>query len=143
LVLLFDTNSYTPPDLDRAIATAKKFIQTRTKSADKVAVMVSSEGIRVMQDFTVDRDLLIKAIEQVGALSISDTPTATGPTQLAALETAIRMLGALPEKKALIYLSNGLARTGDNQVQLQSTINTAIRANVAIFPIDTRGLVEK
>ena len=34
-----------------------------------------------------------------------------------------------------------MQRSGqDNQVELRSAINAAVRANVAIYPIDTRGL---
>lgn len=47
-----------------------------------------------------------------------------------------------PEKKALIYFSSGVSKTGvDNQSQLQSTVNAAVRANVAFYPIDARGLM--
>ena len=62
--------------------------------------------------------------------------------KLAAIEKASRMLAALPEKKALIYFSAGVSKTGvDNQAQLEASINAAVKANVAIYPIDTRGLM--
>ena len=62
--------------------------------------------------------------------------------QLAALESAVKMLGSLPEKKALVYFASGMSRTGlDNEAQLRATINAAIRSNVAFYPIDARGLV--
>ncbi len=52
------------------------------------------------------------------------------------------MLGALSEKKALIYFASGLRLNGvDNQAQLHATINAAIRAGVSFWPIDARGLV--
>jgi hypothetical protein len=62
--------------------------------------------------------------------------------KLAALEQAARMLKSFPEKKALIYFSGGVTRTGmDNEAQLQATINAAGKANLAIFAIDARGLM--
>ena len=62
--------------------------------------------------------------------------------QLSALQTAVTMLRALPEQKSLIYFSSGLRLNGvDNQAQLRATTNAAIRANVALHPIDARGLV--
>ncbi len=62
--------------------------------------------------------------------------------KLAAIEQAARMLAALPEKKALIYFAGGVSKTGvDNQAQLEASINAAVKANVAIYPIDTRGLM--
>ena len=62
--------------------------------------------------------------------------------KLAALESAVKMLGTLPEKKALVYIASGMTKTGmDNQAQLRSSVNAAIRANVVIHTIDARGLV--
>jgi len=52
------------------------------------------------------------------------------------------MLGALSEKKALVYFASGVDRVGsDNDAQLRATVNAAIRNNVALYPIDSRGLV--
>src|SRR6185295_959000 len=57
-------------------------------------------------------------------------------------ESAARMLGALSEKKALVYFASGVTKTGrENDAQLRATINSAIRNNVAFYPIDARGLV--
>ena len=45
------------------------------------------------------------------------------------------MLGSLSEKKALIYFASGVdTHRLDNQAQLRSTINAAIRTNVAFYP---------
>ena len=61
---------------------------------------------------------------------------------MAALESAVKMLGSLAEKKALVYFASGMTRTGiDNQAQLRATINAAIRSNVSFYPVDARGLV--
>ena len=58
------------------------------------------------------------------------------------LESAVKMLGSLSEKKALVYFASGMTRTGiDNQAQLRATINAAIRSNVTFYPVDARGLV--
>ena len=52
------------------------------------------------------------------------------------------MLASLPEKKALVYFASGVGKTGvENQSQLRATVNAAIRANVAFYPVDARGLV--
>lgn len=61
--------------------------------------------------------------------------------KLAAIEEAVRKLAALPEKKALVYITGGIYKTGiENQAQLEASINAAHKANVSIFPIDARGL---
>ena len=63
--------------------------------------------------------------------------------KLAALEQVVRQLAALPEKKALVYITGGISKsTGlENQAQLEASINAAVKSNVAIFPIDARGLM--
>ena len=62
--------------------------------------------------------------------------------QLAALQTAAKMLGQLNEKKSLVYFASGLRLNAlNNQAQLHATIDTAIRAGVSFWPIDARGLV--
>src|SRR5678815_3407260 len=44
-------------------------------------------------------------------------------------------------KKAILYFSSGMQRNGsDNQIELRKAINAAVRANVAIYPVDSRGL---
>ena len=61
--------------------------------------------------------------------------------KLAAIEQAAKMLASFPEKKALVYFSGGVSRSGlDNEAQLQAAINAATKANLAIYSIDTRGL---
>ena len=66
----------------------------------------------------------------------------TTDRQLAALQTAAEMLGRLNEKKELIYFASGLNLNGlDNQAQLHATEDAAIRAGVAFWAVDARGLV--
>jgi hypothetical protein len=52
------------------------------------------------------------------------------------------MLKPVPEKKLLIYFSNGVSKTGaGNQAQLKATVDAAVRANVAIYPVDPGGTI--
>ena len=47
-----------------------------------------------------------------------------------------------PAHITLLYFSGGVNKTGiDNQAQLEATINAAVKANLAIYPIDARGLM--
>ena len=61
--------------------------------------------------------------------------------RLRALKTLAETLAPIEQKKAIVYFSAGMQRSGqDNQVELRAAINAAVRAHVAIYPIDTRGL---
>jgi VWFA-related protein len=165
LVLFFDQAGMPVADQLRAQKAAVSFLQTRITQSDLVAILSYAADLKVLQDFTDDRDRLIKVVR---GLATGDTGMANGSTgddseadsgaaytqndsefnifntdrQLAALESAARMLASLPEKKALVYFASGMSRTGiDNQAQLRATINAAIRSNVAFYPVDARGLV--
>jgi VWFA-related protein len=166
IVMFFDFSSMQPQDQIRAVDAATKFLQTQMTASDMVSIMVFGSALKTVQDFTDDRDLLISAIkgfhigESSELASISDTGADSEDQsglfvadetefnifntdrKLAALEDAARRLSQFPEKKALVYLSGGVEKTGvDNQSQLRATVNTAVRANVAFYPIDARGLI--
>jgi VWFA-related protein len=166
LALYFDMTAMPVPDQLRALNAARKFISKQMAPADLMAIMKFSTGsVQVLEDFTGDRDRLETAIqtlivgegqgfdENAGDDSTADTGSAFGQDdgefnlfntdrQLSALQTAATMLGHLNEKKSLIYFASGLRLNGvNNQAQMKVTTNAAIRANVALYPIDARGLV--
>jgi VWFA-related protein len=163
LALYFDLSAMPVPDQLRALAAADKFVRTQITPADLVAIMMYSSGaVNVLEDFTADRDRLLATIQTlvvgeddnaVDAADQSDKGAAFGQDdsefnlfttdrQLSAIQTAVKMLGQLSEKKSLVYFASGLMLNGtNNQAQLHSTINAAVRAGVTLFPVDARGLV--
>jgi VWFA-related protein len=166
LAMYFDMSTMPPADQLRAFDAAVKFIDTQMDASDLVAVMTYDGGsVRVRQDFTGDHALIRRAMEKLVAGlsqgfdettaddSSADTGAAFGQDdsefnifntdrQLAALQTAVKMLGTVNEQKALVYFASGLRLNGtDNQAQLVATTNAALRANVLLYPIDARGLV--
>jgi hypothetical protein len=53
----------------------------------------------------------------------------------------MQALGKLPQKKSLIYFSNGISQSGaDNQSALRAATAAAVKANVSIYSLDIRGL---
>jgi hypothetical protein len=114
--------------------------------------------VAVHEDFTGDRERLLATLQTMivgedqnvpepvmdGAFGQSGGEFAIFRTdrQLAALQTAAKMLGQLNEKKSLIYFASGLRLNGtDNHAQLRATVNAATRAGVSFFTVDARGLV--
>jgi VWFA-related protein len=165
IALYFDMGAMPVPDQLRAQSAAVKFLRTQMQPADLVAVFAFSDRLHVLQEFTDDRVKVAAVIEKLfigedqgfdqtaSDESAADIGSAFGEDdaefnifstdrQLAALQSAVKMLGGLNEKKVLVYFASGLRLSGtDNQAQLQATTNAAIRANVAFFTVDARGLV--
>src|SRR5439155_127000 len=125
-----------------------------------------SNKLRVVEEFTDDRERLITTLRKMslgegsdlagvaatdaeegddsGSFTADETEFNIFNTdrKLTALEDAARKLSIYPEKKALVYFSSGVNKTGvENQSQLKATVNAAVRANVAFYPVDSRGLV--
>src|ERR1017187_8404264 len=165
MAMYFDMSAMPVPDQIRAETAAMKFIQTQMKPADLMAILTfNGAAVQVLQDFTEKKDDLETVInklfiadtgldETTNDDSTADTGAAFGEDdsefnlfttdrQLGALQTAVKMLGQLNEKKVLVYFASGLQLNGiDNQAQFQATTNAAIRANVSFYPVDARGLV--
>jgi VWFA-related protein len=167
MVLFFDLGSMAIPEQLRAQEAALKYLDEQITTADMVAIMLYSASLQVLTDFTADRAQLrdiIKTLpigemaefagvadtadddnEDTGAAFVADETEFNifnTDRKLQAIQDAAKKLSALPEKKALIYFSSGLQKTGvENHAQLEATILMATKANVAIYPIDARGLM--
>lgn len=162
MVLYFDLSNMPFFDQLRMYAGAQQYLTRGMSAADAVAIMAFQNGkVATKLGFTDDREALRGAIDDLrqaaddelnGGGVRMDTGGAFGEDddtfnlfstdrQLAALQTAVTDLGPLPEVKTLIYFGSGLRLNGaDNQAQLRATVNAAVRSNVTINPIDTRGL---
>ena len=74
-------------------------------------------------------------------VSAQELDTFNNDVRLRALKTLAEALSPIQQKKAILYFSAGMQRNGtDNQVELRAAVNAAVRANVAIYPVDARGL---
>lgn len=164
IVLYFDWTSLDEAQQVRAKEAAEEWIRNKMTAADLVRIVAFGSRLRVVQEFTGDRDALIETVRkfQTGEMSElaaegatdaeagEDAAFAADDTEfnvfntdrkLAALEDLARSLAALPEKKAVVYFTAGVSRTGmDNEAQLRAAVNAAVRSNVSFYPVDVRGL---
>ena len=169
MVLLFDTSSMQPEDVQRALDSANKYVSEQMSPSDLIAVATVSTTLNILNDFTGDRAVVAASLSKLGytegtatpppdaataatdeALAAAETAAATETSEvdmfnndvrLRALRTLSDTLAPLEQKKAIIYFSAGMERSGqDNQVELRTAINSAVRAHVSIYPVDTRGL---
>jgi VWFA-related protein len=170
VVLLFDSNGMEPEQLERAVGSARAYVSERMTGADLVAVASIGSGLAVEQDFTPDRALLARALdgilgverpEETGAATDAAADAASEESaeaesftpdtseldlfnidrRLRAIEDLSRALAPIVQKKSVVYFSNGMTGVGaDNQVELRAAIDRAVKANLSVYPVDTRGL---
>lgn len=170
IVLLFDTSSMQPDDVQRAVDSANKYVSTSMTDVDLVAVATIGSSLQVLTDFTAEREKVAAALAKLGYTEGTDTPPPSASTvatdeadaaaddttesadaaeldmfnndlRLRALKALAEALAPIEQRKAILYFSAGMQRSGeDNQVELRAAINAAIRSNVSIYPVDSRGL---
>jgi VWFA-related protein len=169
IVLLFDVSSMQPEDVQRAVDSAQKYVREQMNTADLVAVASVSSMIDVLTDFTGERERVDAALARLAYTDGLATPPAAESTaatdeaaaaaeeparpeaseldmfnndvRLRALRTLAETLAPIEQKKAIVYFSAGMQRSGDdNLIELRTAVNAAVRAHVAIYPIDVRGL---
>jgi len=91
-LLFFDVSSMQPDDLMRALKAATSFVRQRLTPADLVAVVTYTSNLRVVQNFTNDRDALSKALngillgEESSNLAAGGTVGAAGSTDASGQE---------------------------------------------------------
>jgi VWFA-related protein len=166
ILLFFDLSAMDPEQIDRSVDAAKKFVDTKMQPADLMALVSLATNMRVDLDFTDDKSKLLAALtayssgqgqgfengsagsaegtgETSGAFSADDTDfnTFSADRKLLALQSLMQALGKLPQKKSLIYFSNGITQSGaDNQSALRAATAAAVKANVSVYSLDIRGL---
>jgi VWFA-related protein len=165
IVMFFDLTSMQPEDLERSVDAAQTFLKTKMQPADLIALVSLGDALTVDQDFTADKDALIREVgayngtegqgfEQGANANTNQVEDTTAYTpdeseyndlntdrELFALRAISQSLAKINEKKSLLYFSGGISRDGiENQASLRSAINAAVRADLSIYSVDTRGL---
>jgi VWFA-related protein len=166
IVLFFDFSAMQPEEIDRSVDAARKFVTTKLQPADLIAIVSLATNMHVDCDFTDDRDKLSGvlaaytssqgqgfdngltgssegAAETGGSYTEddSDLNTFTADRKLLAIQSLVQVLGKLPQKKSIVYFSNGITQSGvDNQSALRAATAAAVKANTSIYSLDIRGL---
>ncbi len=164
IVLFFDFSAMEQDEVERAMSSAQNFISRQMSPADLVAIVSLSTALVVNQDFTSDRQQLTNVLRRLQGLdasgmeqtNMSDVQEDTGAAfsaddteynifntdlRLQAIAQVSQVLSRIDQKKAILYFSGGVQQTGtENQSQLRAAVNAAVRANVSLYPVDTRGL---
>lgn len=166
MLLFFDFSAMDPEQIDRAVEAAQKFVSAQMQPADMIAIVSLATDLHVDLDFTSDRDKIqsvLKAYtssegqgfdngssgsaegsaETGGAFTADDSDynTFSADRKILALDSIMKTLGKIRQKKSMIYFSNGISQSGtDNESALRTATAAAIKANVSIYTLDVRGL---
>ena len=168
-VLLFDVSSMQPEDVQRAVEQSMEFVDTELEPADLMAVVSIGSRLNVLSDFTSKREDLLAGLQALAyqdgtdvdlsalvATVASDAEAAAAETasteasafeefnndvRLRAIKTLCETLMPIQQRKAVMYFSAGMRRSGDdNQIELRNATNACNKANTMIYPADARGL---
>ena len=153
LVLFFDNSTMNFGDQAIARKAAASFIDANAGPNRLMAIANFSGGLQIAQNFTSDVARL-KAI--VAGTSIPMGPTANDSqigglgraagnfgarNMILAIRDLAKNLRSIPGRKTLVLLTAGFRVTQELMTDATATIDICNRSNVAIYPIDVRGLV--
>ena len=151
LVLLFDGSSMNTGDQTVARQAAAKFIDTNA-GPDRMMEIVNYGGsMKVAQNFTADAERLKSVVNSVQFPAVSTSSSAAGAAaadfaihaMLQNLRVLGKGLGSVPGRKILVLFTAGFKLSPDHPEiisEATATINECNKSNVAIYPVDVRGL---
>jgi VWFA-related protein len=167
IVMFFDLSSMQPEDTDRAVEAAQDYINKKMQPADLVALVSMATGLSMDQDFTSDKAALLRGVgkyngtEGTGFANGNEGGNSGGTAddgssftaddseynslntdrELYAIRTIAKSLERVDQRKSMLYFSGGLTRQGiENQASMRAATNEAVKANMAIYSVDSRGL---
>ena len=137
----------------------RKFVEEEKQPKDLVAIVATGGGMGIFRQFTTDPKQLLAAVEhlkfkpmlnRVGISSFpsfnpmgvasSPIPGAVSRQQSAlSIGSILRALRNMPGRKVMLLLSEEMSMT-NNENYVQDLGDQAIRASVAIYAVDPRGL---
>jgi VWFA-related protein len=166
LVLFFDNSTMDASEQIRARQAATRFIDANSSPNHLIAVVDFGGSVRIAQNFTADAERLKQVVSRVKSSTVSPNagaeiaslaappPGALGMPNLGsaeadfgvqsvmlALRSMAKSLSMVPGRKTLVMLTTGFPLTAEHQSELTAVIDACNKANVAIYPIDVRGLV--
>jgi VWFA-related protein len=164
MVLFFDNSTMDIGDQVKARDAAVKFIDANAGPDRLIAIVDFGGSVHISQNFTADAQRLKQVVKSIKGSAVS--PNAQPPVMVAsltappaapslgnlesdfgvrsvllALRSLAKGLSTVPGRKSLVMLTSGFPLTFESASEVTATIDTCNKANVAIYPIDVRGLM--
>ena len=158
-MLFFDNSTMNPGDQMRARQAAVKFIEANGGPNRLMAIVNFGGTVRIAQNFTADTERLKKVasasqfssvspnaepvqVASIGMPTLGNAEADFGARSvLLALRSMAKNLSAVPGRKSLVLFTAGFPLTSERSSEATAVISICNRANVALYPIDVRGLV--
>jgi VWFA-related protein len=167
IVMFFDLSSMQPEDITRAVDAAKDYINNHMAPADLAASVSLVSSLSMDQDFTNNKAALLAAVSKYDGTDSSgyalgneggdsdgtsdDSTSFTADDsefnalntdrELYAIRTICKSIEKVEQKKSMLYFSGGLSRQGiENQASIREATNECVKADTAMYAVDTRGL---
>ncbi len=162
LVLFFDNSNMDFSQQAVARKAAAKFVDRNAGPNRLIAIVNYGGSLRVAQNFTADAVLLKAVVSgvKIASLTNSATTSDSGETAtsgmpqlgrsaggfgarsvLLALKTLAKNLSPISGRKMLILFTAGFPVNIENFSEVTAAVNACNHSNVAIYPVDVRGLV--
>ena len=166
MILFFDTTTMDVGEQAQARNTASKFVESNAGPDRLMAVVNYTGSLVIQQNFTPNVKLLQAAVMGNKAPNIDSNAqvASAGPVQvpvptsglpsfsnaeadfgvrsmLLAIRSLAKDLRGVPGRKILVLFTGGFQLSPDNMSELTVTIDACNKANVAIYPLDARGLM--
>ncbi|MEO8371557.1 MAG: VWA domain-containing protein [Candidatus Solibacter sp.] len=158
IVLFFDNSTMTMGEQVQARQAAGKFIESNAGPDRLMAIVNFTVGMQIAQNFTPDLD---KLKQVVGSLKSSGA--APGPelaslnnragmmggngmgeygarSLLLAIRTMAKNMSEIPGRKSMVLFTSGFPLSNEARSEANAAIDACNKANVAIYPIDVRGV---
>ncbi len=135
VVLMLDTSDSTREKLPQIQQAAITFL-SQLGPRDRVKIISFDTEVRDLNEFTSDKSVLRRAIEQ--------TRTGTGTRVYDAMQTALDVLRPIQQRKAIVLFTDGVDWHSDNST-FESTVHDLDESGAIIYPIrfDTRAFTEQ
>ncbi len=161
MILFFDTTTMETGDQAQARNTAAKFVENNAGPDQLMAIVNFTGSLVIQQNFTSNTKLLQAAVSGTKSPNIDSTGQSSPPMQVAmngqptlsnaeadfgvrtmllAIRSLAKNLRGVPGRKMLILFTAGFPLNTENMTELTATIDACNKANVAIYPLDVRGL---
>jgi len=154
LVLFFDNSTMEFGDQARARQAATKFIDTNGGPNRLMAIANFGGALQIAQNFTADPQRLKNVVNGIKFSAVAPNASDASAPQISAqmasfgsrdvlyaLKDLAKSLNSISGRKTVILITGGFPLTPEIMSEATAVISACNKSNVAIYPIDVRGLV--